>query len=342
MSTTNEGRRFRQGAAVVLSGPAELVRFGVLLSGVVCAGVVLGGDDLLGRAFARRLRSVPGCCWQRRRALVGGWVGGRVAVCIRGFLAATTAVGGWVAWSGAVRVGAVLGSDGGVGGWSGSRGRVRFAPGSFLGSDDGRRWVAGSRGPAVELRKISRKNSRIPFQRWDLGPKVSVAAPRFRSWTRAPHSRRGRDSCCRTSSPGGGEQGSCRAACSRRGVGAGPPGRRPRRGGDGAGRARPGHRDPDRRRRLLRWSRGSRSPSSPPPWASGGSGRRLVGEALELACRLPRIWARVRAGSLPAWRARRIAEETLALSAEAAEYVEPSWRAFAHKTGSGADPAAGR
>ncbi len=66
---------------------------------------------------------------------------------------------------------------------------------------------------------------------------------------------------------------------------------------------------------------------------SAGSGRRLVGEALELACRLPRIWARVRSGTLPAWRARRIAEETLCLSPEAAEHVDAQLARYAHKTG---------
>ncbi len=66
---------------------------------------------------------------------------------------------------------------------------------------------------------------------------------------------------------------------------------------------------------------------------SAGSGRRLVAEALELACRLPRIWARVEAGTLPAWRARRIAEETLCLSPEAAEHVDAQLARYAHRTG---------
>src|SRR5690242_16649399 len=54
-----------------------------------------------------------------------------------------------------------------------------------------------------------------------------------------------------------------------------------------------------------------------------GAGRNLVAQALELAYRLPRLWARVQAGSLAPWRARRIAEETLAasLSPEAAGWV---------------------
>src|SRR5690349_6923578 len=53
---------------------------------------------------------------------------------------------------------------------------------------------------------------------------------------------------------------------------------------------------------------------------STGSGRNLLAQALELAHRLPRLWARVQAGSLAPWRARRVAEETLCLSADAAEY----------------------
>jgi hypothetical protein len=68
---------------------------------------------------------------------------------------------------------------------------------------------------------------------------------------------------------------------------------------------------------------------------SAGSGRVLVAHALELACRLPRIWARVQSGSLAPWRARRIAEETLSLSLslEAAEFVDQMVAPFAHKTG---------
>ena len=39
-----------------------------------------------------------------------------------------------------------------------------------------------------------------------------------------------------------------------------------------------------------------------------------LGEAVELAHRLPKTWARVKAGDLAAWRARRIAAETIALT----------------------------
>src|SRR6188472_3948946 len=39
------------------------------------------------------------------------------------------------------------------------------------------------------------------------------------------------------------------------------------------------------------------------------TGKAYLGEALELRHRLPRTWARVRAGELPAWRARRIARQ---------------------------------
>src|SRR5512139_2667234 len=66
---------------------------------------------------------------------------------------------------------------------------------------------------------------------------------------------------------------------------------------------------------------------------SAESGRHLVGQALELAHRLPRLWARVQDGSLPAWRARRVAEDTLHLSIEAAEFVDRMLAPFAHKTG---------
>jgi hypothetical protein len=41
------------------------------------------------------------------------------------------------------------------------------------------------------------------------------------------------------------------------------------------------------------------------------AGKRLVGHALELRHRLPRLWARVQAGQVQAWRARRVAEATI-------------------------------
>src|SRR4051794_39661159 len=66
---------------------------------------------------------------------------------------------------------------------------------------------------------------------------------------------------------------------------------------------------------------------------SAGSGRTLVGHALELAHRLPKTWARVQDGSLAPWRARRIAEETLCLSMEAATFVDRMVAPFAHRTG---------
>src|SRR3954453_10375337 len=66
---------------------------------------------------------------------------------------------------------------------------------------------------------------------------------------------------------------------------------------------------------------------------SAGAGRNLVGQALELAHRLPKLWARVQAGSLAPWRARRVAEQTLCLSMEAAEYVDQMPAPFAHRTG---------
>ncbi len=61
------------------------------------------------------------------------------------------------------------------------------------------------------------------------------------------------------------------------------------------------------------------------------SARSLVGEGLELRDRLPRLWARVMAGDLPVWRARRIAERTIPLPFEAAAYVDELLASFAHK-----------
>src|SRR5919112_640655 len=43
---------------------------------------------------------------------------------------------------------------------------------------------------------------------------------------------------------------------------------------------------------------------------STDGGRALVASAVELKYRLPRVWARVAAGDLEAWRARRIAQAT--------------------------------
>jgi hypothetical protein len=63
------------------------------------------------------------------------------------------------------------------------------------------------------------------------------------------------------------------------------------------------------------------------------AGRNTIGLALELAHRLPRVWARVQDGSLAPWRARRIAETTLVLTPEAAAYVDRMVAPFAHKTG---------
>ena len=63
------------------------------------------------------------------------------------------------------------------------------------------------------------------------------------------------------------------------------------------------------------------------------AGRLFLGEALELRYRLPRVWRRVTGGELPAWRARRIARETLCLSAEAAGHVDRHVGPVAHRIG---------
>ena len=61
------------------------------------------------------------------------------------------------------------------------------------------------------------------------------------------------------------------------------------------------------------------------------TGKAYLGEALELRHRLPRTWARVQAGDLPAWRARRIARATIALSPAAAGFVDEQVAGFAHR-----------
>ncbi len=50
--------------------------------------------------------------------------------------------------------------------------------------------------------------------------------------------------------------------------------------------------------------------------------KQLLGDALELAHRLPRLWALVQALVVPAWRARSIARETRDLSIEAAAFAD--------------------
>ena len=65
--------------------------------------------------------------------------------------------------------------------------------------------------------------------------------------------------------------------------------------------------------------------------------KQLVGQALELWHRLPRLWARVRAGEVPAWRARRVAETTIhaspELTLEAAGWVDSQIAGMAERVG---------
>lgn len=61
------------------------------------------------------------------------------------------------------------------------------------------------------------------------------------------------------------------------------------------------------------------------------AGRRYLAHALELEYRLPKVYARVLAGNLPVWRARRIAESTSAMSLEAAGFLDAALAPTAHK-----------
>ena len=65
--------------------------------------------------------------------------------------------------------------------------------------------------------------------------------------------------------------------------------------------------------------------------------KKLVGQALELRHRLPRLWALVQAGRVPAWRARGVAEATIhaapALTPDAAAFVDAQVAAVAGKIG---------
>ncbi|WP_244929855.1 HNH endonuclease signature motif containing protein [Nocardioides sp. W7] len=64
---------------------------------------------------------------------------------------------------------------------------------------------------------------------------------------------------------------------------------------------------------------------------STDAGRIYLGDAVELAHRLPRIYGRVQALDLPVWKARRIAKSTSDLPMEGAAYVDAYLHAVAHK-----------
>ena len=65
--------------------------------------------------------------------------------------------------------------------------------------------------------------------------------------------------------------------------------------------------------------------------------KRLMGHALELRHRLPRLWSQVQSGRVPAWRARLVAEATIhatpTLTPEAAGWVDTQVAAVAGKVG---------
>ncbi|KRE92828.1 hypothetical protein ASG76_15285 [Nocardioides sp. Soil774] len=65
--------------------------------------------------------------------------------------------------------------------------------------------------------------------------------------------------------------------------------------------------------------------------------KKLIGHALELRHRLPRLWVQVQSGRVPAWRARSVAEVTIhsapALTAGAAAFVDAQVAAVAGKIG---------
>ncbi|MEO5651320.1 MAG: DUF222 domain-containing protein, partial [Marmoricola sp.] len=62
--------------------------------------------------------------------------------------------------------------------------------------------------------------------------------------------------------------------------------------------------------------------------------KQLLGDALELAHRLPRLWALVQDLAVPVWRARLIARETRDLSLEAARFADRLISAVPDKIGS--------
>lgn len=66
---------------------------------------------------------------------------------------------------------------------------------------------------------------------------------------------------------------------------------------------------------------------------STDAGRTYIGDALELAHRLPRIYARTQDDSLEVWRARQIAQATRCLTPEGAAHVDRALAPMAHKVG---------
>jgi hypothetical protein len=64
-----------------------------------------------------------------------------------------------------------------------------------------------------------------------------------------------------------------------------------------------------------------------------GSVRRLAGDVMELAQRLPRVWARVSDYSVEGWRARQVADLTKKLSPDAAGWVDAQIAPILHKRG---------
>jgi hypothetical protein len=70
---------------------------------------------------------------------------------------------------------------------------------------------------------------------------------------------------------------------------------------------------------------------------SSTAAKKLIGHALELRHRLPRLWALVQSGRVPAWRARSVAEATIhatpALTKDAARWVDAQVAAVAGKIG---------
>jgi hypothetical protein len=64
---------------------------------------------------------------------------------------------------------------------------------------------------------------------------------------------------------------------------------------------------------------------------STDSGRTYLGDAVELRYRLPRIWARVTAGEVPVWKARKVAQATRLLPVEGAAFVDQVLYFVIHK-----------
>ena len=82
----------------------------------------------------------------------------------------------------------------------------------------------------------------------------------------------------------------------------------------------------------MAWSAGA--PFAAAIGVSTGAGEAMIRDALTLRHRLPLVWARLLAGDLVVWRARRIAQAVWSRPADVAAWIDETIAPLAHKVGS--------